>query len=166
MRKTSPLLTLFHSKKPGFTYFETLVSILCILLFLFGFQRWMIFAHSHKNYSQLQRKLTETSHFIACQLYSANEDWIQSETFFDTPSSYRRYTHDPLVTVPLFLSSAASFLHISLPQEFVESPYQVMISKNLVTIYQQPYALYHVIVFTTLGTKHYFASSLYMKSRE
>ncbi|MDD4028695.1 MAG: hypothetical protein PHX86_03115 [Caldisericia bacterium] len=164
MQKTRKYVSFFPCSKPGFTYFETLVSILCILIFLFGFQRWMIFVHSSKNHSQLQRKLTETSHFIACQLHSKNEEWIQDETFFETPIHYCKYTTDPFVTVPVSLSSAIPFFQISLPADIIENPYQVLVSKKPVSIYQQSYTLYHVIVFYTFGNNHYCASSLYIKS--
>jgi type II secretory pathway pseudopilin PulG len=163
MQKNARFPRIRNSRKPGFTYLETLVSVICILLFLWGFQNWMVFVHSHKTHAHLQRKLSETSHFIACQLHNANQDWIQEETFFPTPFDYQAITNDPFVTISVPLASASSYFSISLPPELLENPYQVLISKSSDTIYQQEYVFYHVIVFVTFASSRYVATSLFVK---
>jgi hypothetical protein len=163
MQKNVRFQRIRYSRKPGFTYLETLVSVICILTFLGGFQNWMVFVHSHKTHAHLQRKLSETSHFIACQLHNTNQDWIHEETFFTTPPAYQSFTSDPFVTIPVTLDSASSYFSISLPPEIHENPYQVLISKSLGSVYEQEYIFYHVIVFVTLESKNFFATSFFAK---
>jgi len=154
--------TVFKTKKPGFTYFETLVSVFCILIFVTGFQKWMLYSVSQKTTIHVQQRLSETSHCITTLLQNSTTNWIQEETFQATPPQYKCLTHDSVCTIPISLSSANSFLQISLPSEITQLPYSLMISKSTVEYYQTEYALYHVIIFDTESISH-FAVSTYIQ---
>ncbi len=147
------------NKKPGFSYFETLVSVFCVLIFVTGFQKWMIYSVSQKTTIHIQQKLSETSHCITTLLHNSTTSWIQEETFHPTPLQYLYLTHDPVSTIPIPLNSANSFLQISLPTEITQLPYSLIISKSTAEYYQTEYALYHVIVFDTTNTSHYAVST-------
>jgi hypothetical protein len=155
---------LFISRKPGFTYFETLVSVFCILIFVTGFQKWMLYSVSQKTTIHIQQKLTETSHCITTLLQNSNTSWIQDETFNPTPLHYRFLTQDAMSTIPIPLMSANSFLKISLPTDITQLPYSLIISKSTAEYYQTEYTLYHVIVFDTTNTQHSAISTFIKKT--
>lgn len=151
--------TVSISKKPGFTYFETLVSVFCILIFVTGFQKWMSYSVSQKTAIHIQQKLSETSYCITTLLQNSNTSWIQEETFHSTPLQYRCLTQESVSTIPIPLVSANAFLQISLPTDITQLPYSLIISKSTAEYYQTEYTLYHVIVFDATNTKHYAVST-------
>jgi hypothetical protein len=157
-----PVKIVFIKKKPGFTYFETLVSVFCILIFVTGFQKWILYSISQKTNIHLQQKLSETAHCITTLLQNSNTNWIQEETFQATPFQYRYLTQDAMSTIPIPLMSANSFLQILLPSEITQLPYNLMISKSIVEYYQTEYVLYHVIVFDAENIAQ-FAVSTFIK---
>lgn len=150
------------TKKPGFTYFETLVSVFCVLIFVTGFQKWILYSNSHATKIHLQQKLSETSHCITTLLQNSTTNWVQEETFQSTPLQYLCLTHDPVSTIPIPLNSANSFLQISLSTDITQLPYSLIISKSNAEYYQTEYTLYHVIVFDTTNITH-FAVSTFIK---
>jgi type II secretory pathway pseudopilin PulG len=150
------------NKTSGFTYLETLISVFCVLIFVTGFQKWMLYSISQKTNIHLQQRLSETSHCITTLLQNSNTNWIQEETFQATPFQYRCLTQDAMSTIPIPLTSANAFLQISLPSDITQLPYSLMISKSTTEYYQTVYILYHVIVFDPANVDH-FAISTFIK---
>jgi len=150
-------------RQPGFTFIETMVAVLCVILFVFGLQRFLLFTHSRHSSAMLQQELTSISDFIAIQMKCNDISWIQEETFSSTPGSYRRFTHDPLMTIPIEISSAESFFHIRLSDELKQRPYTLFISKSSAAFYGQDYVMYRVIVYCNSFSTIQCGSSVFMK---
>ncbi|MCK5848594.1 MAG: hypothetical protein KAH01_05300 [Caldisericia bacterium] len=135
-------------RKPGFTYVETLVSILCIVIFITGYQNFNLYSFKQRNNIKIFDELQNIASFVSQEMQLFTDEELFVVNFKDNSSEYMQITNDQQVQAPKSLEDANGIYLLNLPVEYLDDNYKVMISRSMVGEYEIIYYLYHVIVFT------------------
>jgi hypothetical protein len=137
-----------NNRKPGFTYVETLVSVMCILIFIIGYQNFNTHCFKQRNNLKIRDELQNVSSFISKEMQIFNNEQLIVDSFKGNGSEYWHLTNDQQIQLPKTLEDANVVYSLDLPDEYLDGNYKIMLSRSGVNEFGLYYYLYHVVVFT------------------
>ena len=120
---------------------------MCILIFVIGYQNFNKQCFKQRNNLKVRDELQNVSSFIAKEMQTYNNEEIYLDSFIVNESKYYHLTNEPQIQLPKTIEYANVYYGLSLPDEYLDGNYKIMLSRSEVNEFGLNYYLYHVVVF-------------------